>query len=215
MKWIMWVVDTLGTSVGKKLMMAVTGLCFIGFITSHLVGNMTIYGGFNSFNNYAEKLHSLGSLISLAEWILLALALVHVTTGVFLFFQNIAARPDRYEKNKRAGGRTISSSTMPYTGLIILIFVVFHLIDFHFVDKTNITIFEIVLNTFQNPVYALGYIMAMVVLAVHIRHGFWSAFQTLGANHPKYMPLVMGASILFSIIVGIGFGFIPIYLSPS
>jgi len=115
--------------------------------------------------------------------------------------------------NKRAGGRTLGSATMPYTGVILLLFVIYHLFNFHFVDKTHTTIFQIVSNAFAQPGYVLIYTFAMIIAAVHVSHGFWSAFQTLGANHPKYTPLLRGLSIVFSLIVGIGFGFIPVYVS--
>jgi succinate dehydrogenase / fumarate reductase cytochrome b subunit len=80
------------------------------------------------------------------------------------------------------------------------------------VDKTDRTIFEIVSQAFSDPVYVAMYVVAMIVAAIHVSHGFWSAFQTFGANHPKYMPAVRFVSILFSLVVGIGFGAIPIYV---
>ena len=92
-------------------------------------------------------------------------------------------------------------------------FIVFHLINFHFVDKTNTSIFEIVSKSFENSGYVAFYVAAMIVVALHVSHGLWSAFQTIGANHPKYMPIIQVAGIAFSIIVAIGFGFIPIYIS--
>ncbi len=208
-----WLIDTFWTSIGKKLLMAVTGLCFCCFLILHLAGNLTIYGGKDFFNAYAEHLHALGPLLVVAEWILLTLAVVHVLTGAILFYQNFRSRPIGYSVKKRAGGRTLGSATMPYTGFIILAFVIFHLLNFHFVDKSNTTIYQIVSDAFADPVYVCMYIAAMIVVAVHVSHGFWSLFQTVGANHPKYMPLVMGAGIVFSLIVGIGFGFIPIYFA--
>lgn len=207
-----WITGTLGSSIGKKLMMAITGLGFCGFLAGHLAGNLTIYGGKDAFNGYAEHLHSLGPLLRVAEVGLLTLALVHVTTGLVLFLGNLKARPVRYKVNKSAGGRTLGSATMPYTGAVLLAFVIFHLINFHFVDKTNTTIFNIVSAAFSNPGYVAIYILAMVVAAIHISHGFWSAFQTVGANHPKYMPLIRTLSIAFAVVVGIGFGFLPIYI---
>ncbi len=87
-----------------------------------------------------------------------------------------------------------------------------HLMNFHFVDKSNVTIYQIVSQTFENPFYVFIYIAAMIVAAVHVSHGFWSAFQTIGANHPKYMPLIMVLSIVFSLAVGFGFGLLPIYV---
>jgi len=208
-----WLINTFSSSIGKKLMMAVTGLGFIGFIAGHLAGNLTIYGGKDTFNSYAEHLHSLGPLITAAEWILLTMALIHVLTGLTLFYQNFKSRPVRYAVNKSAGGRTIGSLTMPYTGILMLAFVITHLMNFHFVDKTNTTIFEIVSQAFNNPAYVALYVAAMIVVALHVSHGFWSAFQTIGANHPKYMPIIQLAGLGFSVIVGIGFGFIPIYIS--
>jgi len=208
-----WLTNTLGTSVGKKLMMAVTGLGFCGFLAGHLAGNLTIYAGKNAFNSYAEHLHSLGPLLTLAEIGLLFFAAVHILTGAFLFYQNFKARPVRYSVNKRAGGRTLGSATMQYTGFILLLFIIFHLLNFHFVDKTNTTIFQIVSSSFAKPGYVFIYTFVMIVAAIHVSHGLWSACQTLGANHPKYTPFIRGASIVFSLIVGIGFGFIPVYVS--
>jgi succinate dehydrogenase / fumarate reductase cytochrome b subunit len=207
-----WLIRTFGSSIGKKLLMAITGLSFIGFLCAHLAGNLTLYMGGAAFNTYAEKLHSLGPILTVFEFGLLALALIHVTTGVILFVQNFKARSVPYENDRRAGGRTLSSVTMPYTGFIILAFVIFHLINFSFVDKTQRTIFEIVSLAFANPVYMVVYVLVMIVVALHIRHGFWSAFQTIGANHPKYMPALMVLSIIASLIFGFGFGLLPIYI---
>ena len=208
-----WFIQTLWSSVGKKLMMAVTGLAFCGFLAGHLAGNLTIYGGKDAFNSYAEHLHSLGPLITLMEWGLLIFAVIHICTGLTLFYQNFQARPGRYVVKKRAGGRTIGSATMPYTGVVLLVFVILHLINFHFVDKTDVTIYQIVSQTFESPIYVIIYILAVIVAAIHVSHGFWSAFQTIGANHPKYMPLIMLLSVVFSLAVGFGFGLLPIYIS--
>jgi len=147
-----------------------------------------------------------------AELVLLTFFLVHVITGLILFLQNLKARPTRYAVNKTAGGRTFGSATMPYTGALLLAFIIFHLLNFHFVDKSGTTIFNIVSDAFSNTGYVAIYIVAMVIAAIHVSHGFWSAFQTLGANHPKYMPLIRTIGIAFAVAVGIGFGFLPIYI---
>ncbi|MGD8409870.1 MAG: succinate dehydrogenase cytochrome b subunit [Desulfobacterales bacterium] len=207
-----WLIQTFSSSIGKKLLMAVTGLSFIGFLAAHLAGNLTIYAGGTAFNAYAEKLHSLGPILTLFELGLLVFALIHVITGITLFFQNLKARSVPYQKDQAAGGRTWSSVTMPYTGFIILGFVVFHLINFSFVDKTDRTIFEIVHSAFANPVYMIIYVLVMIIVALHVRHGFWSAFQTLGANHPKYMPAMMALSVIVGLLIGFGFGLLPIYI---
>ncbi len=210
-----WLLDTLASSIGKKLMMALTGFCFCLFLAVHLAGNLTLFGGREMFNSYAAHLHALGVLLLIGEWVLLLFALVHVVTGLTLFYQNIKARPNRYAVNQSAGGRTIGSATMPYTGILLLAFIVFHLINFHFVDKTQTTIYDIVSQAFASPMYVGIYVIAMIVAAVHVSHGFWSAFQTVGANHPKYMPMIRTLSIVFALVVGLGFGILPIFVSIS
>ena len=207
-----WFTRTFSSSLGKKWMMAVTGLGFCLFLAGHLAGNLSIYGGRDAFNAYADHLHSLEPLVKVAEVGLLLFAAIHVLTGVVLFFQNLKARPESYAVKKSGGGRTIGSRTMPYTGILILAFVVFHLINFHFVDKSQTTIYDIVSAAFASPAYVILYVLAMIIAAVHVSHGFWSGFQTLGANHPKYMPFIKVVGIVFSLIVGLGFGLLPIYL---
>jgi succinate dehydrogenase / fumarate reductase cytochrome b subunit len=204
--------NALGSAIGKKLMMAITGLGFCGFLTVHLAGNLTIYGGKDSFNSYSEHLHAWGPLVTLAELGLAVFALIHILTGFILFYQNMRARPQRYAVNKSAGGRSLGSRTMPYTGIALLAFVIFHLINFHFVDKTGTTIYEIVSGAFSQPVYVILYVIAVVIAAVHVSHGFWSAFQTMGANHPNYMPLIKKIGVVFSLIIALGFGALPVYL---
>ncbi|MEJ2167594.1 MAG: succinate dehydrogenase cytochrome b subunit [Desulfobacterales bacterium] len=227
-----WLKQTLWSSIGKKLMMAVTGLAFCAFLTGHLAGNLTIYGGKEALNSYAAQLRSLGPLITAMELGLFLFAVIHIITGLTLFYQNTMARGGRYAVSKKAvrrslvskradvrsfftngGGRTIGSATMPYTGVLLLLFVVIHLINFTFVDKSQTTLANIVAQTFENPLWVAFYVLAMIVAAVHVSHGFWSAFQTIGANHKKYMRLIMIFSTIFSLIVGFGFGLLPIFVS--
>jgi succinate dehydrogenase / fumarate reductase cytochrome b subunit len=206
-----WVTRTFSTSVGKKQLMAVTGLMFLLFLTTHLLGNLSVYGGPASFVSYAEHLHALGKLLVAAEIGMAVALIVHVTTAVFLFFENRRARPVRYAVDKGGGGRTFSSQTMPYTGLLILGFIGVHLATFshHIVDQTSRDIFQIAAAVFHNKIFLAIYVIAMVVVAFHVRHGLWSAFQTVGANHPKYMPFIQKLSIVFAVIVAIGFGSLP------
>ncbi|KJS28510.1 MAG: succinate dehydrogenase [Desulfatitalea sp. BRH_c12] len=210
-----WLANTLTSSIGKKLMMALTGLAFLGFLAGHLAGNMTVYIGPDAFNAYAEGLKNLGVVIIAFEAVLVLFAVVHIVTGLTLFYQNYKARPARYAVNKSGGGRTIGSATMPYTGILVLLFVLIHLFNFTFVDKSGTTLFNLVTAKFDNTPYVIFYIAAMLVVGVHVSHGLWSAFQTIGANHPKYMPIIRVLSIVFAIVVGIGFGVLPIYFSIS
>ncbi|MDQ1334388.1 MAG: succinate dehydrogenase / fumarate reductase, cytochrome b subunit [Thermodesulfobacteriota bacterium] len=208
-------IKTLFSSIARKQMMALTGLSFCAFLAIHLFGNLTIYGGKTRFNAYSDHLHSLGVLINVAEIGLLLLALIHILLATLLYVENWQARPVRYVMKTNAGGRTLSSTLMPYTGLYLLVFVIIHLLTFHFVDRGNQGIFQIVANVFSKPGYVIFYAFSMIVAAFHVKHGFWSAFQTLGGNHPKYMPLIRAVSLIFSLCVAAGFGFIPIFVMAS
>ncbi len=210
-----WIISFLGSSIGKKQMMAVTGLAFCFFLTTHLAGNFTMFGGHESFNAYAEKLHSLGPLITLAELGLLFFALVHVGMGLLLFIRNRAARPRRYAVTHKSERQTLGVGFMPYTGVFMFFFIVIHLVNFHFADHDANTISEIVSGVLTNPLYALFYVVSMLVVALHVEHGLWSAFQTVGANHPKYTPLVRAASFVFAIAVAVGYGSLPIFVLMS
>jgi succinate dehydrogenase / fumarate reductase cytochrome b subunit len=206
-----WFFRTFSTSVGKKYLMAVSGLLFLLFLTTHLLGNLSVYGGPTAFVSYAEHLHALGKLLVLAEIGLIVALIIHVTTAILLFFENRRARPIKYAVDKGGGGRTLSSQTMPYTGLLILAFVGVHLATFshHFVDQSTRNIFQIALAVFSNNIFLIIYTLGVLVVAFHVQHGLWSAFQTVGANHPKYMPFIQWASVIFAIIVALGFGFLP------
>ncbi len=207
-----WFLDTLTSSIGKKMLMALTGIGFSSFLIVHLIGNLNLYIGGDAFNAYAKFLHSMGPLVIAVDTGLILLGFIHVLTGLTLFYQNFSARPSRYKVNKSAGGRTIGSATMPYTGLIMLGFILLHLTNFTFADTSTTTIYQIIVNTFANPIYSGIYIAAMIVVAIHISHGLWSAFQTFGLNHPKYNPLIKGTALLLSVVFGIGFGFIPVFI---
>jgi len=211
-----WLVKTFSSSIGKKQVQAVTGLLFCLFIAVHLMGNLTIYAGKESFLSYVDHLHSVEALVTVAEFGLIFFAVLHIGMGLYLFLENRRARPVAYAVDKSAGGRTIGSRTAPYSGALILVFVIFHLIRFRFVDKMTINDFMILSNTFAEfGFWTLFYIAGVIVVAVHVSHGFWSGFQTLGLNHPKYMPFVERVGIIFSLIIGIGFASIPVFLFVS
>jgi succinate dehydrogenase / fumarate reductase cytochrome b subunit len=202
----------LGSSVGKKILMAATGLCMLGFLSIHLLGNTMAFVGGEAFNDYAKKLHSLQPYLTVFNIGLLVIGLVHIIIGILLFFENLKARPNRYLVYRNPGGVTIGSKTMPYSGVLILVFVVLHLLKFTFVDKSVTPIYQQMAATFASPYWVLMYVVAMVIVAVHISHGFWSMFQTLGINHPRYMPVLMKLGLLVTLVIGIGFGVLPIYL---
>lgn len=208
-----WFISTITSSVGKKLVMAFTGLCFVAFVSVHLFGNLTVLAGKESFQGYIEHLHSSYKyLIPVAEVVLFIFGIFHVLFGTTLYFQNLRARPIGYSIKKNAGGRTLGSITTPYTGLFLLVFIILHLIRFRFVDKTSLDDYTILVNTFNQPSYVVFYVLAMIALGLHLSHGIWSAFQTLGINHPKYNSLIEKGGTLLSLIISIGFALIPITL---
>ena len=168
--------------------MALTGLLLGGFLLVHTIGNATIFFGREAFNSYAHHLHSLGVLIPIFNIGLLAVFLLHVVTGVLLWLQNRSARGNqKYEVQANPGGITWGSQTMIYTGAAIFVFILIHLSNFTFVEKTEVnTIADIVGAKLGNPGFTLIYIVAMGVLALHISHGFWSLFQSFGISHPRY-----------------------------
>ncbi len=201
-------ISTLKSSIGKKSVMAVSGLLLSLFLLTHLAGNATAFLGREAFNSYAEHLHSLGFLIRVFEAGLLAVFIVHVSFGLNLFFENLEARPCRYEIDAGAGGRTPASRTMPYTGLLILVFIVHHLARFHFSEAGSIS--DLVRDNLSLPVTAGYYIFSLLALTLHVSHGFWSMTQTLGISHPKYDLLLNRLALIIAIIIGVVFMTIPI-----
>ncbi len=189
--------------------MAVTGGCLGFFLVAHLLGSSTVFLGRDVFLAYAEKLHGLGPLIYIAEFCLLSLFILHIIFGLILYFDNLKARPCRYGIQKNKGARTIGSKTMPYTGIIILIFLLVHLNNFHFTDPT-LPIADIVHEAFLQPALVIFYLFSLIALILHTSHGFWSLFQTLGINHPKYNNFLQTGGLMISIGIGLVFILIPL-----
>lgn len=197
------------SSVGKKSIMAASGLLLCFFILSHMLGNSISFLGREAFNAYAEKLHSYDVLLNFFEIGLLTLFLIHIITGVILYFENLGARPSRYSVNTSEGGRSLGSRTMPYTGVIILIFIIVHLMNFHFTDK-SVLVADLVRGLLSKPGLAFFYILSLAALALHLSHGFWSLFQSIGFNHEKYNQFILKGALVLSIFIGGVFILIPV-----
>lgn len=189
----------IASSVGKKSIMSLTGALLGGFLFTHLAGNTSMFLGRESFISYAEHLHSLGPLIHLFELVLAGLFVLHVLFAFITYFQNIGARPNRYAVNRSNGGSTFSSKSMPYTGVLIFLFIIVHLATFHFTDH-SIAIADIVRNNLQNPLMCLYYIVSLAALGIHASHGFWSLFQSLGINHPQYNSCIRQGAVIVSVL---------------
>jgi succinate dehydrogenase / fumarate reductase cytochrome b subunit len=208
------------TSIGRKQVMALTGLLLCGFLVAHMLGNFLILVGPSQFNIYAHKLISLGPLLYLAEAGLSAIFLAHLGLAVKLTLENHAARGQKYYVKTRTGrGETLMSATMPYTGLVLLIFIITHLIHFKFgpyystiVDGVTMRdLYKTVADYFKDPLNTLWYVFAMVCAAFHTAHGFSSAFQSFGWNHPAWFPKIKSLGLIYALIVGGGFSFIAIW----
>ncbi|MBI3549335.1 MAG: succinate dehydrogenase cytochrome b subunit [Elusimicrobia bacterium] len=206
-----WLFRTLNSSIGKKVQMALSGLLLCGFLVTHLAGNLFLYGGREMFNHYAKALEE-NPLLPAAEIGLLLLFLLHIATALRVTYGNKRARPVAYAKTACAGGKTIGSATMVFSGLLLLAFLIVHVKTFRFApDRSDL--YAMVMAAFQNKLYAGFYVAAMAALGLHLSHGFWSGFQTLGADHPKYTPWIKRLGLAFAAAVAFGFASIPIWAS--
>ncbi len=204
----------LQTSVGKKYLMAVTGLILIGFVIGHMVGNLQIFAGQDKLNAYAQFLQGLGPLLWVVRLILLATFAVHIVTAIRIVMENMKARPVPY-KVQKTNEASFASRTMKQTGPIILAFIVYHLLHFTLgtIDPSfselkdtqgRHDVYSMVIHGFSSPLVSLAYIASMFLLCLHLSHAFFSIFQTFGLNNPKFdAKLKFVSNILaFAIFVG-------------
>ncbi|MCB0416315.1 MAG: succinate dehydrogenase cytochrome b subunit [Bdellovibrionaceae bacterium] len=207
------------SSIGRKHVLAFTGLGLCGFLVTHLAANLLIPFNPQAFNTYSYNLiHN--PFIYLAETVLLLMFLVHIVLALWLNLENRAARPQRYHAKKKTGqGTTVASSTMVATGLITLVFLVLHLMNLKFGAEYTVTydgvemrdLHRLVLEYFSSLPNVVWYVMAHVALALHTFHGFQSAFQSLGFNHPRYTKCVKAIGKLYAVAIAGGFAFIAIW----
>ncbi len=217
---MVWLWNFFSTSIGKKLLMSLSGLFFCMFLLVHMSGNLLLYVGADAFNAYTEIM-STAKINLLAEVMMIVLFIIHIYTSILLTIENLAARPVKYEKDVSAGKRTFMSANMFVTGLIVLIFVGIHIWGFKYgnwsnnpaatVNPTDLTMYGLVALKFKGVFYALGYTIAVIALGFHLNHAFQSAFQTLGINHMKYTPTIKKLGTLYSFLIALGFASFPVY----
>jgi succinate dehydrogenase / fumarate reductase cytochrome b subunit len=211
------------TAVGKKYAMAISGIVLMAFVLGHMVGNLKLFYGAGSLDAYSHWLRTVGepalpyaALLDIERAVLLAAAVIHVHAAYALTRINRAARPDAYRSPRDFVAADFASRTMRWTGVIVLLFVVFHLLDLtwgpanpDFVDGDP---YHNVVESFQRWPVALVYVAANVALAFHLYHGAWSLFQSLGWSHPRwniwrrrfavaFMVVVAGGNISFPLAV--------------
>ncbi|MGD9642459.1 MAG: succinate dehydrogenase cytochrome b subunit [Elusimicrobiales bacterium] len=196
------------TSIGRKAVMAVSGLLLGGFMLVHLAENLLLFRGEASYNGWVELLLS-NPVTPLLEVGLLFIFVAHIVTGVWVRVEDFLNAPRGYEARKWQGGRTIGSATMLYTAAAILAYLAYHLLTFRFVDH-SMGFYQMVTGAFRAPLFVAIYIAGSAALALHLSHGMQSAFQTLGVNHPKYTPFIKIGGMLVAVSM-IGFALISVY----
>lgn len=225
-----WFLSFFTSSIGKKLLMALTGLFLILFLLVHLVGNLQLLknDGGESFNIYADFMghNPLIQFISKANFFFI---LLHAVIGIMLKRQNVAARGKAgYAVNRTRATQTNATFAkyMAFWGMIIFIFLIVHLAQFWVVMKfgtvgvnvetVNIggrdvrDLFSVVSETFMSLGFVIFYVLCMLAVSFHLWHGFYSAFQTIGWSHPKYTPVIQFLSKAYAVLIPLGFAIIPL-----
>lgn len=206
--------------IGKKVVMAITGFILFGFVLVHMAGNLQVFlpvhaNGVHPLDEYGAKLRAVPPLLWSARIILLVAVILHIVAAVQLTLLNkTQARPQHYFKHASIAS-TYASRTMIWGGVIIFFYIIYHLLHFtigaRFVHPNfqEGHVFENLVTGFQNPAVAIFYMIANILLAIHLYHGVWSMFQSLGIAHPRYTPILKKAAAVFAWVIGIGFCSVP------
>jgi succinate dehydrogenase / fumarate reductase cytochrome b subunit len=220
-----WVTKTLNSTLGRKLIMALTGLFLILFLTGHVSGNLLLFkgDGGQAFNMYA-KFMTTNPAVKLLSYLTYISVIGHIVYSILLSQHNKSARPVSYSTSKGSTNSAWSSRNMGILGTIILIFLVVHLQGFwaqmHWGEVPTITyegevyknLFLIVSEAFKQEWLVALYVLSMIFLGFHLSHGFASAFQTFGINHKKYSPAIKAIGTAYSILVPALFASMPVYI---
>ena len=198
------------------------------FVVIHMLGNLSyLSGDENAYNNYADTLENLGPLLYLTEIGLAAFLVLHIVIGVNIYRRKRLARGAGYMAYRSAGRpsrQTWSSRTMIFTGLVVLVFLVIHLKTFKFgpgiaegyaveIEGRQIRdLKKLMTEKFHHPLFAFGYPAVVILLGFHLRHGIWSAFQSLGLMTPRFSMIVYPIGLVLAILVGAGFVLVPLYI---
>ncbi len=208
------------TSIGRKILMAATGVCLILFIIGHMLGNLQIFIGPEAINRYASFLQGLGELLWAIRFGLIAIFVIHIILSIQLTLENRRARPVEYQ-NEDTVVATLASRTMIWTGLLILGFVILHILHFttgtlqpeHFGHHDELgrhDVYKMVVLGFQNYAYSFFYIGMMIFLGFHVSHAIVSGCETLGLNHSKYYPTIEKGSVFLGWFIALGYIVVPL-----
>ncbi len=212
-----WISTFFRSSIGKKFTMGVSGLLLCLFIAQHLIGNMMLFGGEELFNAYVKTLSSFKPLVRTVEVILTVIFLGHIISGIRLTLDNKRANSLAYQQSDGTQNSSFSSKTMAITGSVIFIFLITHLSTiwyrFQLIHGEG-SYYQIVVGNevgFGNPIYAAFYVVAMILMGFHLRHGFQSAFQTFGVSDSRYKGIIHAVSIIFWLFIPAGFTWIALW----
>lgn len=208
------------SSIGAKLVMAITGVGLILFVIGHMLGNLQVFLGPEALNHYAEKLRSVPAFLWAARIGMFVLVVLHALSSIRVTLLNRAARPQRYVKQK-AQEASYAARTLFVGGVLILAYVVYHLMHFtvrnvhtqyiHEVDG-HVDVYAMVVGSFQNPIIAIAYIVAIVVVAMHLSHAIGGFLQTLGITHPRYSVNLRKLGPVVATLIAIGYISIPLFV---
>jgi succinate dehydrogenase / fumarate reductase cytochrome b subunit len=198
---------------GKKALMAVSGLVLFLFVLGHMAGNLQVFEGPEQFNKYAVLLRTLPEALWAIRIVLLVMSILHIVTATQLAIRKKQARPIGYAKKENTVS-SYASRTMYWSGPILLAFIIYHLLDLtlgtanpNFIEGD---VYHNVIASFSNPIVSAWYIFSMLLLALHLRHGAWSMFQSLGVAHPRHNLLLKKAAIVFAVVIFFGFIAVPV-----
>jgi succinate dehydrogenase / fumarate reductase, cytochrome b subunit len=205
------------TSVGKKAVMAVTGLIMLAYLITHVLANLTVFQGPAKINAYSAFLHGTGGALWVARLVLIAALVLHVVAATQLTARRRAARPVAYAAGREPQVSTFASRTIRWGGVLILIFIVYHLLHFtlgtvhpSFVEGDP---YHNVAAGFGNPLVVIFYELALAALGLHLYHGIWSSGRSLGVSPPSPHPLKRQLALVLSVLIWAGFAVIPIAVS--
>lgn len=211
-----WLLKTLNSSIGLKLLMALSGLAMVGFLLGHLSGNLLVFAGPEALNGYAEMLREYPLILFVARAGLVVMVALHIYSAIQLTKRNHQANPVKYQST-HANTASLASRSMAVSGFVVLSFIVYHLAHFtwrlthpEFQQLGPFDAYTMLVASFQSLPLALLYIVSVVLIGTHLSHGISSACHTLGLSHKKYTPIIKKGGVALSTLLVLGFASIPV-----
>jgi succinate dehydrogenase / fumarate reductase cytochrome b subunit len=207
--WLLW-----DSSVGKKVIMAITGLVMLAYLIIHVLANLLVFQGPGNINAYSAFLHGTGGALWVARLVLLMALVLHIVAAVQLSGRDLAARPVSYAAGRKPQVSTWASRSLRWGGALILLFLVYHILHFTvgtahpgFVEGNP---YHNVMTGFRNPIVVVVYLVAMAAVGLHLYHGIWSSGRSLGMSPPSPNPLRRTVAMALALVIWLGFTIIPI-----